>query len=107
MNKISNHHTFSSSWTYEPAPESADHIKIKPRYELFINGSFVKPVEGSYFDSVNPANGQKLSEVAQATAQDVDLAVQAAKEAFPTWSGLSGKERGNTLSLTEYSEQYN
>ena len=97
MNKISNHHTFSSSWTYEPAPESADHIKIKPRYELFINGSFVKPVEGSYFDSVNPANGQKLSEVAQATAQDVDLAVQAAKEAFPTWSGLSGKERGKYI----------
>lgn len=97
MKKISNHHTFSSSWTYEPAPESADHIKIKPQYELFINGSFVKPVEGGYFDSVNPANGKKLSEVAHATTQDVDLAVQAAKEAFPIWSGLSGKERGKYI----------
>ena len=42
---------FDGGWQYDPAPESTDHIKIKKRYGLFINGDFVKPESGKYFDT--------------------------------------------------------
>jgi aldehyde dehydrogenase (NAD+) len=42
----------------------------------------------------NPANDQKLARVAEATAEDVDIAVKAARRAFKNWSNLSGRERG-------------
>jgi len=48
-------------WQLAPAPESKDHIKINEQYELFINGKWQKPKSGKYFDTINPANEQKLS----------------------------------------------
>ena len=57
---------FDGGWGYDPAPESTDHIKIKSRYGLFINGEFVKPEMGKYFDTVNPATEERLSRVADA-----------------------------------------
>ena len=47
---------FDTSWNYAPAPESKSIGKIDPRYELFINGEFVKPQSKKYFDTINPAN---------------------------------------------------
>ena len=52
---------FNTSWQYAPAPEKSDHFEIKKKYDLFINGKFVKPTSGKYFDSTNPANGQKIA----------------------------------------------
>ena len=78
--------TFKSSWKYTEAPESTDHIQIKKQYDLYIDGIFVKPVKGKYFDTINPANDQKLSRVAEASAEDVDKAVKAARNAFKNWS---------------------
>ena len=69
---------FNSGWEYAPAPESTGHIKLQDRYDLSINGRFVKPSSGRYFDSINPANEKKLSEVAEANAADVDKAVKSA-----------------------------
>ena len=57
---------FGDLWEFDPAPETAD-PKLKARYELFINGQFVAPKSGKYFDSINPANEQKLAEIAQAS----------------------------------------
>ena len=51
---------FGDFWEFDPAPETAD-PKIKSRYELFIGGKFVPPASGKYFDSINPANEQKLT----------------------------------------------
>ncbi len=85
---------FKSAWKYSAAPESISHIQIKKQYDLFIDGNFVKPVKGKYFDTINPSNDQKLSRVAEATAEDVDIAVKAARKAFKSWSNLSGRERG-------------
>ena len=48
-------------WAFSPAPESKDHVKISPQYELFINGKWQKPKSGKYFDTINPANEQKLT----------------------------------------------
>jgi aldehyde dehydrogenase (NAD+) len=85
-------------WDYAPAPESMDHIKIQKRYGHFINGEFREPVNGKYFDTINPANLEKLAEVAEGSKEDIDLAVQSAKKAYNnTWSRLTGKDRGKFL----------
>lgn len=88
---------FNKIWTYAPAPESADHIHVKPVYDLYIGGKFVAPKSGIYFKTVNPANEQVLAEVAEAGPEDVDAAVKAARKAFPAWSKLPGSERGKYL----------
>ncbi|KAL7693309.1 putative aldehyde dehydrogenase domain, aldehyde/histidinol dehydrogenase [Plasmopara halstedii] len=61
--------------------------------ELFIDGKWVAPVNKKYIDSVNPFNEEVIQQVAVASAADVDLAVQAAKRAFETWSSTTGAER--------------
>jgi aldehyde dehydrogenase (NAD+) len=79
--------TFGERWSYAPAPEASDYIKIRPRYQLFIGGKFVAPRSGKYFDSINPATEEKLAEIAEADAHDVDLAVKSARRAYNnTWS---------------------
>lgn len=88
---------FKATWTYVNALESTDHIKIKKQYNLFIDGEFVKPIKGKYFDTINPSNQEKLASVAEASIEDVDLAVKAANKAFKSWSNLSGKERGKYI----------
>ena len=88
---------FKASWIYSEAPESTSHIQIQKQYDLYIDGKFTKPVKGKYFDTINPANDEKISVVAEATAEDVDLAVKAARKAFNGWSKLSGKERGKYI----------
>ena len=88
---------FDGGWQYSPAPESTDHVKIKKTYELFIGGEFVAPVQGKYFDTINPATEEKLSKVALASAADVDKAVKAARKAFVGWSRLKPAERGKYI----------
>ena len=89
---------FSSDWNLVPAPESTVNIKLKETYDLFINGKFVKPKSGKYFDTINPANEKVLAKVAEANEEDIDLAVKAARKAYnSTWSKLSGRERGKYL----------
>ena len=88
---------FNDGWQYSPAPESTDHIKVKKKYELYIGGEFVAPVEGKYFDTINPATEEKLSKVGLASAADVDKAVKAARKAFEGWSRLKAAERGKYI----------
>ncbi len=88
---------FGDLWEFDPAPETAD-PKLKPRYDLFINGQFVAPKAGKYFDSINPANEQKLAEVALAGRDDVDAAYAAAQRAYDTvWGKMPGRERAKYL----------
>ena len=87
---------FGDLWEFDPAPETAD-PKLKARYELFINGGFVPPKSGKYFDSINPANERKLAEIASGGAPDVDAAYEAAARAFETWGRMPGRERGKYL----------
>ena len=54
-------------WDLSPAPESKGHIKIKEKYDLFIDGKWQKPSSGKYFDTTNPATEEKLAEIAHAT----------------------------------------
>ena len=88
---------FGDLWEFDPAPEGAD-PKLKSRYDLFIDGRFVAPRSGHYFDSINPANEQKIAEIALAGAEDVDAAYAAAQRAFEsTWRPMPGRERAKYL----------
>ncbi|MFN1833757.1 aldehyde dehydrogenase family protein [Balneola sp. MJW-20] len=89
---------FASFWDYAPAPESDDHVEIREKYDLFIGGKFVKPSKGRYFSTTNPATGESICEIAEATQKDVDKAVKAARKAFKgEWSDISPKERGKYI----------
>jgi aldehyde dehydrogenase (NAD+) len=89
---------FGDRWDYAPAPEASNYIKLRSRYQLFINGKFVAPRSGKYFDSINPATEDTLAEIAEADSRDVDLAVKSARHTFDkTWRKISGRERGKYL----------
>ena len=88
----------SLEWNYSPALESTSHLKLKKQYDLFINGEFVKPSSGKYFDTINPANEEKLAEIAHANEEDVDKAVKAARKAYTeVWSVMPAKERAKYI----------
>ncbi|KAH8676140.1 aldehyde dehydrogenase domain-containing protein [Xylariales sp. PMI_506] len=63
----------------------------------FINGEFVPSSDGNTFDLLSPYSGEHVATVSEATTQDVDKAVAAAKAAFPAWSALSPAQRGKPL----------
>jgi hypothetical protein len=89
---------FGSAWTYAPSPEATDHVKIDPRYELFIGGQWVRPQSGRYFDTISPSTEEKLAEIAEADERDVDRAVTAARHAYEKyWSKLRPIDRGKYI----------
>jgi len=67
------------------------------RYGLFINGSEIAPVGGTYFATQDPYSGETWAEIARGSAADVDIAVAAAKAAFEVWSGWTPTARGKAL----------
>ena len=90
--------TKKQKWDYSPAPESTDHIQLKNKYDLFINGEFVPSSDGKYFDTINPSNEKKIAEVAEAGKADIDKAVASARTAYnKTWSKMHPKERGKYI----------
>ena len=85
---------------YGPAPESAVEalawlVDQGDRFGHFIDGSFTTPADG--FESRNPANGEVLATLSQATQVDVDSAVAAARTAQPKWEALGGPGRAKFL----------
>ncbi|SEV99169.1 aldehyde dehydrogenase (NAD+) [Aliiroseovarius sediminilitoris] len=85
---------------YGPAPESAREalawIAERDRqFGLYVGGKMTAP--GDLFDSRNPATGEVLAQVTQATSDDVDAAVSAARRAQRKWAALSGHERAKYL----------
>ena len=70
---------------------------FKTRYDNFIGGKFVAPVKGQYFDNITPITGAKVCEVARSTAEDVELALDAAHAAKDAWGRTSATERSNII----------
>jgi aldehyde dehydrogenase len=70
---------------------------FKDRYDNFIGGKFVPPVKGEYFDNISPVDGKVFTQAARSTKEDIDAAVDAATEAFKTWSKTSATTRSNLL----------
>src|SRR6266567_3642645 len=88
---------------YGPAPESdapaLEWIRQHDngRFGHFINGRWVAPTEGQYFDTIDPATKRVLARVAQGSKADVDAAVAAANAAAPAWAGLPAHARARYL----------
>ena len=72
-------------------------VAFKSRYENFIGGEFVAPVKGQYFENPTPITGQTFTEVARGTAEDIELALDAAHAAAPAWGKTTVAERANIL----------
>ncbi|HSP75979.1 MAG TPA: aldehyde dehydrogenase family protein [Cryobacterium sp.] len=72
-------------------------VTFKPRYENWIGGEWVKPVKGQYFADISPVNGKPFAEVARGTAEDIELALDAAHKAAPAWGRTSSTERAAVL----------
>jgi len=87
---------------YGPAPEDPkDALAWLDRYQRrfghFIDGEWRQPVVGAFFDSTDPATGERIATVAQGSSADIDAAVQAARNAFPKWQSLTGHARARYL----------
>ena len=72
-------------------------VSFKKRYDNFINGQFVAPVSGQYFDVVTPINGLVFTQAARSNEADVERALDAAHAAAAKWGATSPAERANIL----------
>ena len=77
------------------------HLKVKfpfkAKYGNYINGKFVEPKSGKYFDNVSPINNEKICSVARSNEKDVDAALDAAHAAFSEWGKTDITTRSNIL----------
>lgn len=91
-----------ASMAYGPAPENRSAADAwlashNNRFGHYIDGSWKAAKKGAYFESLFPATGEKLADIAQGQPDDVDAAVKAAKKAQPNWAELGGKGRARYL----------
>jgi aldehyde dehydrogenase (NAD+) len=85
-----------SQWDYAPAPEARDLVQLRDRYGHFVGGEWLEPKET--YATIDPSSEEPLAEVGQATKEEVDLAVRAARDAFTNgWSDISPAERAKYL----------
>ncbi|MBK7892952.1 MAG: aldehyde dehydrogenase family protein [Bdellovibrionales bacterium] len=72
-------------------------VPFKKRYANFIGGQWVAPVKGQYFENVTPVTGKPFCEVPRSTAEDIELALDAAHKAKEAWGKTSTTARANLL----------
>ena len=72
-------------------------VAYKPHYDNFIGGRFVAPLHGQYFDVITPISGKAYTRVARSTAEDIDLALDAAHGAAAKWAATAPAARANVL----------
>lgn len=72
-------------------------IPFKDKYDNFIGGKWVAPVKGEYFDVISPITGQNFTKAARSSAEDVELALDAAHAAADRWGTTSTTDRANIL----------
>ncbi len=88
----------NKNWEYSPSLESTGHIKLKKKYDLFINGKWTKSSSKKYFKTINPNDEKLIAEISHANQNDVDLAVKSARKAYDTvWSKMPANERGKYI----------
>jgi len=74
-----------------------DKPQFKERYDNFIGGKWTPPVKGKYFENPSPVDGKVFTQIARSTKEDVELALDAAHKAAPSWNTSSVTERSNML----------
>ncbi len=72
-------------------------VTFDPRYDNYIGGKWVPPVKGQYFQNISPVTGEVFCDVARTTAEDVELALDAAHAAKDAWGRTSATERAAVL----------
>jgi aldehyde dehydrogenase len=72
-------------------------IHFKAQYQNFIGGKWIAPVKGEYFDNISPVDGKVFSQVPRSSAEDIELALDAAHAAKAQWGASSATERSNLL----------
>src|SRR5215471_1378889 len=82
---------------YAPPGEPGSPATYASRYDNFIGGAWVPPVKGQYFENPAPVTGRTFTEVARSTAEDIELALDAAHGAAPAWGRTSPTERARVL----------
>lgn len=82
---------------YEQPGKAGSKVTFKNRYENYIGGKWVPPVKGEYFENISPVTGRPFCEVARSTADDIELALDAAHEAKTAWGQTSAAERSHIL----------
>ena len=79
-----------------PGASGAKHT-YKARYDNFIGGAWVAPLNGGYFEVISPVNGKPYTQVARSSAEDVELALDAAHGAADKWGSTPVGDRANVL----------
>lgn len=87
----------SATTAAAPASTVATRPVFKKHYDHYINGEWVAPDSGEYFDNISPIDGKPFTKAARGNAKDIDKAIDAAHKAFETWSKSSAAYRSNIL----------
>ncbi len=82
---------------YAQPGQDGSKVSFKPRYENWIGGEWAPPIKGQYFENISPVTGKAFCEVARGTAEDIELALDAAHKAAPAWGKTSVAERASVL----------
>lgn len=82
---------------YAPPGAPGAKIQFKAKYDNFIGGNWVAPVKGAYFDVISPITGKVYTKAARSTAEDIELALDAAHAAADKWGRTPAAERANVL----------
>ena len=83
--------------TYAPPGAAGAKIQYKAQYDNFIGGKWTAPVKGAYFDVITPVSGKVYTRAARSTAEDIELALDAAHAAAVAWGATPAAERANLL----------
>ena len=82
---------------YASPGQPGSKISFKARYHNFIGGRWVAPTKGEYFENVSPVTGKGFCEIPRSSAEDIELALDAAHAAADAWGRTSATERANRL----------
>jgi aldehyde dehydrogenase len=89
--------TLEKTVSFEAPGLPGSPVSLKPRYENFIGGKWVAPVHGAYTENLSPVTGEPFTAVPLSTAEDVELALDAAHAAKTAWGETSPAERAKVL----------
>lgn len=82
---------------YTPPGRAGSVVTVKPRYDNYIGGRWMAPVKGQYSENLSPATGEPFTQVPRSTAEDIEVALDAAHAAKEAWGDTSTTERARIL----------
>src|SRR6185312_2955736 len=90
-------HEGSSVMLAKSLEELKQQVALRERYDNFIGGRWVAPVKGRYFDNISPITGKPVCQIARSSAEDIELALDAAHAAKDSWAKTAPSARARLL----------